>query len=67
MHQYGGGWLYNLWVVFYDLASLALIVFAITGVYMWYKLEGRKRLGWILLGLSFAYAGAMVLYLIYAP
>ena len=32
MHRYGGGWLYDLWVVCYDLASLSLILFAISGV-----------------------------------
>ena len=67
LHGYGGGLLYDLWAVFYDLASLSLIVFAVTGVYMWYKLTARRLLGWILLGSSFAYSAAMVLYLVYAP
>ncbi|HCL27287.1 MAG TPA: hypothetical protein DIC52_02490 [Candidatus Latescibacteria bacterium] len=32
LHGYGGGWLYDIWVVFYDLASLALILFPLTGI-----------------------------------
>jgi len=67
MHGYGGGWLYDLWSLCYDLASLSSIVFAATGVYMWYKLTRRRLLGWLLLGGSFAYAGATILYLLYAP
>ena len=67
LHGYGGGWLYTLWAILYDLASLSLIVFALTGIYMWYKLTSKRLLGWILLGLNFSYATATVLYLIYAP
>lgn len=67
LHGYGGGWLYDLWSLFYDLASLSLIIFAVTGVYMWYKLMPKKRLGWLLLGGSFVYTLATFLYLIYVP
>ena len=67
LHKYGGGALYDMWMVFYDLASLSLVVFAVTGVYMWYKLTRKRLLGWLILGASCIYAGAMVLYLIYAP
>ena len=42
-------------------------VFAITGVYMWYQLTRKRLLGWLILGGSCAYTGAMILYLIYAP
>ena len=67
LHQYGGGALYDLWMVFYDLASLSLVVFAITGVYMWYTLTRKRLLGWLILGGSCTYAVAIILYLIYAP
>ena len=67
LHGYGGGWLYDLWVVFYDLASLSLIVFAFSGIYLWYRLTRRRLLGWIFLGISYGYAGATMLYLTYAP
>ena len=47
LHGYGGGWLYDIWVVFYDLASLALILFTLTGIYLWYRLTKHRLLGWI--------------------
>ncbi|MEC8931700.1 MAG: PepSY-associated TM helix domain-containing protein [Candidatus Latescibacterota bacterium] len=34
MHNYGGGGIYELWVLFYDVASLSLILFALTGIYL---------------------------------
>lgn len=67
LHGYGGGFVYDVWSLFYDLASLALIVFAVTGVWMWHRLTRRRFLGWLVLGGSFAYAGATIAYLIYAP
>jgi hypothetical protein len=66
LNGYRGGKLYYVWAVFYDLASLSLIVFAFTGIYLWYRLTKRKLLGWILLGISYGYAAATVLYLMYA-
>ena len=44
MHGYGGGWLYNIWLVFYDLASLSLILFAVSGTYLWWRLARRRWL-----------------------
>ena len=67
LHRYGGGGLYDLWILFYDLASFSLILFAATGIYMWYKLTKKKLLGWIFLGLSYGYATTTILYLMYAP
>jgi hypothetical protein len=67
LHGYGGGWLYDVWAVLYDLASLSMIVFAISGIYLWYRLTRRKLVGWIFLGLSYGYAGVTILYLMYAP
>jgi hypothetical protein len=66
LHGYGGGWLYNLWAVVYDLASVALIVFAVTGVYLWHRLTRRRLLGWTLLSIGVGYTIAMVLYLMLA-
>lgn len=64
---YGGGKLYSVWALLYDLASFSLIVFAVTGIYLWYKLTKKKLLGWIFLGISYGYAVATILYLMYAP
>jgi len=67
MHGYGGGWLYDAWVACFDLASGALVLFALSGIYMWYKLTQKRLLGWLLLLLSFGYAAATMGYLVYAP
>jgi hypothetical protein len=67
LHRYGGGWLYDLWMVTYDLASFSMILFAVTGVYLWYKLTRRRALGWTLLAASFAFTTGTILYLVYAP
>ena len=67
LHGYGGGWLYDLWMVMYDLASASMIVFALTGVYLWYKLTKRRTLGWLLLAASFCFTAGTLVYLVHAP
>ena len=67
LHGYGGGWLYDVWAVCYDLASLALILFTLSGLYLWYKLTQRHLLGWLLLFLSFGLTVATVGYLLTLP
>jgi len=67
LHGYNGGPLYVFWAVLYDLASASMIVFALSGIYLWYKITRRRALGWALLAISFAYAGGTMLYLVYAP
>lgn len=66
LHGYRAGWAYYAWAVMYDLASMAMIVFAVTGVYLWYKLTSRRTLGWVMLGLGCAYAVTMIMYLVHA-
>ncbi len=67
MVGYGGGTLYDLWVLMYDLASAALIVFAVTGVMLWSARPGRDRLGWVMLGLGCALCLGTVLYFLLTP
>jgi len=56
MHEYSGGWLYNVYVLMMDLASIATILFGLTGLYLWYKLMKKKKMwGIILLSLSIGY------------
>ena len=66
LHGYRGGWAYYAWAVMYDLASIAMIVFAVSGVYLWYKLTRRRTLGWIVLGTGVAYTVGMIVYLVHA-
>lgn len=63
LHGYNGSGLYWVWTLFYDLASTALILFALSGVYLWWKTTARKWPGFVCLGASFAYTSAMIAYL----
>ena len=47
-----GGWSHKVWIVLYDLSCIALLVFAFTGIYLWWKLERKKLLGIVFLFLS---------------
>lgn len=67
LHGYGGGTLYNLWAFFYDLASAAMIVFAITGVLLWYRMVKNHKPGFILLAGSLAFTVATIAYLKLLP
>ena len=48
LHGYHGGWNYQLWAFVYDLSALSMIVFAVSGFYLWYKTERKRRIGWII-------------------
>ena len=50
LHGYKGGWNYYLWAFMYDLSSLSMIVFAITGFYLWYQSEKNHFVGWLIFG-----------------
>jgi uncharacterized protein len=67
LHGYGGGWLYDLWAIAYDVSSAAMVLFAVSGIYLWYKLTKRRLLGWALLAVSFGFATWTVLYLVNSP
>lgn len=49
IHRYGGGGIYDLFVVMMDLTSFSMILFAVTGVYLWFKVIRAKILGWSIL------------------
>ena len=67
LHGYGGGLLYDIWAVLYDLASIALILFTLSGIYLWYKLTRHHLLGWLLLVLSLCLTGLTIGYLLTLP
>ena len=66
VHGYGGGPVWNAFVFFNDLASASCIVFALTGVYLWWKTAKRKIWGVLCLTASCAYTIGTILYLMYA-
>lgn len=66
-HGYGDSGRFWLWGLFVDIASAAVIFFAASGIYLWYVLKKDRRLGWIILGYSTAYALGSILFLILSP
>jgi len=44
-----------------------MIFFAASGIYLWYVLKKDRRLGWIILGGSTAYALGSILFLLFSP
>jgi hypothetical protein len=65
LRGYHGGWLYFLWSLMYDLASIALILFALTGTVLWYQSTARHLAGWACLAASFGFTAAMIIYLMW--
>ena len=66
MHRlrgYNGGWRFWAWSLLYDLASLALILFALTGILLWYQSTSRRLTGWLFLAAGCGFTASMVLYL----
>ena len=64
---YDGEVLFDLVACFGDLAGLSMILFAISGVYLWWTRVRNHRWGIVCLTASCAYAAGMMLYLAYAP
>lgn len=61
MHGYGGGLTYDLYIFMMDLTSFSLIIFVITGVYLWLKILRNNFWGFVFLTLGFLYTGWMIL------
>jgi len=56
VHGYGGGWLYDFYILMMDLASVATILFGLTGLYLWYiLLRKKKKWGAIILAAGIGY------------
>jgi hypothetical protein len=67
LHGYGGGWAYDLWMVMFDLASFSMILFAASGIYLWFKLTKRRTLGWLCLASGGALTVGTIVYLVHGP
>ena len=67
LHQlkgYSGGPRFFVWALFIDLVSVALIVFPLSGIYLWYVIKRDHRLGWLILGTSTAYVVGSLAFLV---
>jgi hypothetical protein len=70
LHQvtgFSGGAAYFVWGLMVDLVSLAMLVFAFSGIYLWYARTRDRRLGWALLGVSWGLAVGAMVYFALAP
>jgi hypothetical protein len=60
LHHISGYWreyqVMNAWGVVLGLVSLGLIVLGATGIYLWFKLNGERVIGAILLAVSLGYS-----------
>ena len=62
LRGFKGGWAYTTWAVMYDTSCFAMILFAITGIIMWFRRRKQFRHGWwyllagILIPVFFIYA-----------
>jgi hypothetical protein len=64
---YEGGPAYQIWALFMDLASLAMILYAVSGIWLWYTLKVHNRsLGWIVLGSGALYTMGSIVHLMVA-
>jgi hypothetical protein len=63
-HGYDGGLQFWLWGFLVDVVSVSMIVFAVSGVYMWYVLKKDHTLGWIVLGASSLYVTGSLVFLL---
>ena len=64
LHGYGGGGLYTLWAVLVDVSAVSMIVFAFTGLMLWYRLTRDRRLGWGILSAGFVLTASTLAYLV---
>ena len=50
LRGFKGGWEYTAWAVMYDVSCIAMIIFAVTGIIMWYRKRKQYRYGsWYLM------------------
>jgi hypothetical protein len=67
LHGFHGGIAFGLWGLLYDLVSVSMIVFALSGIYLWYRRTRDRRLGWVMLAVSWGFALFTTVYLAVAP
>jgi len=61
---FGGGARYSLWAFCVDAVGLAILLFAASGICLWYRLERDHRLGWLALGSGAGYVVGLLLFLL---
>ena len=49
IHGFKGGPLYLIWGTLLDLSALAMIIFSVTGIIIWFRSRKRYKYGWFVL------------------
>ncbi|UZR97179.1 PepSY domain-containing protein [Chondrinema litorale] len=65
LRGFGGGFSYNLYAILLDLLGISLILFTITGIFMWMKLLKHDKWAWIVFVCGFLYFSFTLIYLTY--
>ena len=65
LHGYHGGVNYYVWAFMYDLSALSMIVYSLTGFYLWYKTERKRLAGWLVLLASTLLTFSTIFYMMY--
>jgi len=60
---YRGSWTHKVWAFLYDLSCIALLLFACTGIYLWWKLDKERWVGFALLTISTGITAFTIWYL----
>ena len=63
MHAFKGGWVYVVWGIMYDITAIAFMLFAITGLIIWFKYRKVFKWGWIVLVPTLIFTLIMIYYL----
>ena len=64
LQGFEGGGRFLAWGILVDIVSISLILFALSGVYLWYRSKRDRLLGWVILGGSSAYVLGSILFLL---
>lgn len=65
LHGYHGGINYYAWAFMNDLSALSMIMFAFSGLYLWYTTEREHLAGWIVMIVSTAFTALTIIYLMF--
>ena len=57
----GTGALANIWPVFVDVFCITMLIWIITGLYLWWKIPVSRAWGWAAIGAGFASIGVLLL------
>jgi hypothetical protein len=63
---FSGGPAFIVWGLMVDLVSLAMLVFVVTGIYLWWVRSKDRRFGWAMLALSWGLTTGTFAYLFMA-